>query len=736
MVFSEFVLSVAASILANPVYLKMGLFADKKKIRDRINQFIDAQKELNGEYSIDEEYDYEGLLVYFKKDLIKDIEAYLRAPYDKEETIKNSILQKAESSEFANTNTPKAKAKLKRIIDTTIGIIREYYRESVPIGFQILANEITERFERTNASHAFNLVSFIDARKEITLNQPLFPWFRDSILYRNAFEENMFIEPCFEEPVAFSDLHNYKNTYLAFLGPAGAGKSTLLMYIFAFSVIKDTHVVYLTAKEADRERDLLKQIDAYPLSNENKHLLLIDSVDEAFFNDYAHYEDFIRLLKMLTNCSIWLGCRTDFYSTYYDSNTALAEKAFQLMPWNEEQYNLFIDGYSKICKDNKLHEKIDGILGNRPEYQEMKENPFQLALIVYLAADPDPDIHLVSGVYDLYERFLRLWIKREKRRGSSNSSEQEIMQSLRDAAYAIYTQSEWKLDGVALQNSAVSCLLTVSGSDTFDAPIANAFYHRSLAAFILAQNIIECFQAGDKKTAEKLLSTKLKDDVTNFVGDKFRCLDDEVRNTIKVNLEKMYTEHKEDESYLSYHEQIIYFITRMGLNVDDFLMRIISSNPTNLIMRLTLAYGCVLSNNVTIRKYALDYAKSIAQGSDDAKTNRGWTVVYFGDVNDRDPYTYLDDEKRPWAKARKARIARFTKKKPRVKDVRFWLFDIPLFHSFLEDRDWNDISKEEYSIIKKLNISTEYFNEQEIAFLTNEKEILLKRYAEHLQSYY
>ena len=155
-------------------------------------------------------------------------------------------------------------------------------------------------------------------------------------------------------------------------------------------------------------------------------------------------------------------------------------------------------------------------------------------------------------------------------------------------------------------------------------------------------------------------------------------------------------------------------------------------NPQNPIMKLTLSYGCVLSDDTRIRQYALDYAESISTDSVDALTNRGWTVVYFGDVNDRDPYSYLDDEKRSWKKAREARIKRFSKANPRLKDVRFWLFDIPLFHSFLRDRNWDDLSEEEFDIIHSLEITNKYFNEKEIAFLEKEKTSLLAEYKEHL----
>ena len=112
---------------------------------------------------------------------------------------------------------------------------------------------------------------------------------------------------------------------------------------------------------------------------------------------------------------------------------------------------------------------------------------------------------------------------------------------------------------------------------------------------------------------------------------------------------------------------------------------------------------------------------------------RAWTVIYFGDVI-RNPYTYQDNEKCSWKNARNARIKRFIKSSPRLKDYRFRLFDIPLFHSFLKDRNWNDVSQEEFEILSKIDIPSSVFNKKEQEFLIEQKELLLKEYAKYLGS--
>ena len=73
------------------------------------------------------------------------------------------------------------------------------------------------------------------------------------------------------------------------------------------------------------------------------------------------------------------------------------------------------------------------------------------------------------------------------------------------------------------------------------------------------------------------------------------------------------------------------------------------------------------------------------------------------------------------------------KKNPRLKDYRFRLFDIPLFHSFLKDRNWKDISFEEYDILDNVNFPESIFNPGEIQFLNEEKAKLLNEYRNQLE---
>ena len=438
-------------------------------------------------------------------------------------------------------------------------------------------------------------------------------------------------------------------------------------------------------------------------------------------------------MKSFHHLYFWLGCRTDYYKIHFNDQLSFIEHNYSIDPWKEKQIEFFINKYSEISNVSHIPDIIEQLIGTDENLKEIKKNPFHLALLVYLAENNEYEP--ISGFYNLYERFFQKWLQNETKRGTSPDEKTEIIKSLKIAAQIIYDGGKWKFDCIAMNNSAVRDLLTYEEKDSTGDLYATGFYHLSLATFLLAESVFETFEKRNCTDIVKLLSHKLKDDVTNFIGDKFDHLTESEKTALYNKMKYAYSNIRWSDSTLSVHEQIVYFVTRLGIDVSDFLLRVINNKrqSNHPIMRLTLAYGCVLSEHEEVRNFALEYAQSIANESIDACVNRGWTVVYFGDVNDKDPYTYLDDEKRSWVKARDARIKRFTKKQPRKKDVRFWLFDIPLFYSFLNNRGWNELSEDEYRILESLSFTNEYFNDTEIEFLSNAHRKLLNEYANHLQ---
>lgn len=564
----------------------------------------------------------------------------------------------------------------------------------------------------------------------------VFPWFRSNLTYREAYPK-LFIYPVLKsdsDTILYNELKSKVRDNLAITGVAGAGKSTLLRVFFAFHKHQGYKCIFLSARDIEYMSpfDFNEFRNELQIPRDTYVLFCIDDIDETYDqnNMWRRYQNLVTKMMNSPNCGFWLGCRSDFYERSGYS-TQYGQKKYELCSWEKPQYDVFINIYKGIVKKPDLPEKVDNLLRLSPDLEKMKTNPFQLALLVFLAEENDE--RPIKGIYDLYERFMYQWFKHEQDHGRCNNTNHEMLSALHKIAKEIYDGEEFLFDEITMSNTGISELLIKDREDVIGRPIAKSFYHRSLAAFLLAHRVIEAMMSGDTNRLKEVLPYKLKDDVTNFIGDKYVYLSNRKKEVIKQTIQKLYYQTPETDDNLIIREQAIYFITRLGVDVKDFLEKIVRQDPQNRILRLTLAYGCVLSDSTVLREYALKYAESLYADSEDAVTNRAWTVVYFGDVLGEDPYTYKDQKKGSWQYARKARIKRFKCEKPRLKDFLFRLFDIPLFYSFLKDRGWNELSEDELGILENVSFPENVFRKGEVVFLEKVKRELVEDYRNHLK---
>lgn len=531
------------------------------------------------------------------------------------------------------------------------------------------------------------------------------------------------------------DLFNLLTKNCLVLGDAGIGKSTLLRYIFVNNSDSNTLVAYYTAEDWDSQKEDAK---TYLQLTKTKTVLIIDGLDEAFHMNPGGCEALLRELSELSrkhkNVKIWIGCRKAFFEKLRSNCVAFEYEKVQLKAWKEKQAKSFIKNYQQITGERRLKHKIENLLRFPSLIDSFQNNPFRLELLAFLASRKNAAAEKIENSYDLYYQFLLGWIKNEQKRKTSPMDQSLVLGHLLNAAKCIYSDGKCVIDKAVMEDSAISGLLRMPEERLDGSFCVREFYHRSIIEFLVAYELVEAFteKKPDFYKLKSILSQNLKDDITNFVNAKLQSLSRNEKELIKERLKWLYSETLETE--VSIQEKIIYHITRLGVDASDFLREIVNTNPQNHILRLTLAYGCALCQDGDLRRYALNYAESLANNSQDAITNRAWTVVYFGDV-DADPYTYKDNkddnwvQKGPgWERARAARLKRFSARGNREKDYRFRLFDIPLFRTFLETRSWADISENEYTIISNVEFPPEYFNSEEREFLSREKEKLLRGY--------
>lgn len=595
------------------------------------------------------------------------------------------------------------------------------------------------------------LLNYADAQKKEIKRKLIFPWFNESKSLRDVFPK-LFVTPKLIDSQTkdeVSDLSLFVNRNLMILGDAGTGKSTLLNYWFAFKkkeFLNNTICLYFNADSTIMRNSAFKRDFKFALKDRKQHyLFIIDGLDETFLLQPSKYKKLISKLQIATNCNFWLGCRQDFYKQHLNEKTKISDYDLVVQEWGPEQISFFINQYSEITENSKLSIRINRIKDRSRDKEgidAMKKNPFQLSVLVFLAEQSEkrPTELKINSTYDLYDQFIELWVDKEINRNTSPDKEDVIYDTLYDAANSIYYNNEYIFNEIAERNTAVNGLLQMKSRRRCGKRVAKSFYHRSLAAFIIASRAYRAIYEGNIQLFIEASEARSRDDITNFLVDKFASIDIAETYTLKRNIINIYNEISDNDGYTGAKQQLIYYITRLGIDVSGFIVGVIRKNPSDLYMRLSLAYGCVLSENPDMKKYALAYARSIAAdpNGDDAITNRGWTAVYFNDVNidekKIDIYGYRDTIKGMWKNSREARLKRFTNKNPRYKDLRFWIFDIPLFRSFLIDRGWDNLSDDEYRILKNLKFHGSVFDDEEIEFLTQERDKLLAEYKNILDS--
>lgn len=590
------------------------------------------------------------------------------------------------------------------------------------------------------------LLNYANAQADDIKKRLIFPWFNESKSLRDVFPK-LFVTPKLineQTKERISDLTSYVNKNLMILGEAGTGKSTLLNYWFAFEnkeLPDSTICLYFGADSTIMNGSAFNRDFKFASKDLKQHyLIIIDGVDETYLLRPSRYQKLILKLKTATNCNFWLGCRQDFYSKYLSDKTKISDYDLVVQEWNTDQISFFINEYSNITENQELLNRIECIKKksrNPDGIETMMKNPFQLSVLVFLAEQAVE--FEINSTFDLYEQFIELWIEKEINRNTSPNPKNVIYDTLYDAAKSVYYKNEYIFNEIAENNTAVNGLLQMKSRRRGGKRVAKSFYHRSLAAFLIANRAYQAVYEGNIPLLVEASEARSRDDITNFLIDKFATISISEKNTIKRNIIYIYQEISDKEGSIAAKQQLIYYITRLGIDVSDFIVGVIRENPSDRYMRLSLAYGCVLANNNEMRQYALAYARSIAEdpNGDDAVTNRGWTTVYFNDVNideqGIDIFDYRDTIKGSWKYSREARINRFTKKNPRIKDLRFWIFDIPLFHSFLIDRNWDNLSVDEYKVLENLRFENNAFDDEEIGFLTAEREKLLIEYKAHLE---
>lgn len=220
----------------------------------------------------------------------------------------------------------------------------------------------------------------------------------------------------------------------------------------------------------------------------------------------------------------------------------------------------------------------------------------------------------------------------------------------------------------------------------------------------IAKELLLSMEQG-KEEIIALLSDLHFNDVNNYVKDFYEALPENKQNKISQNLLSAYSTIQLDENISGRKEyalkgQIIYYLTRLNKKNTSYVDKLITfyGREKNIYQRQSLAYGLASLNEYTI---PYDFAQKIYLNRDEATVNRSWTLIFYGDVKNEDPYLYLDDGTSDWTNCREARINRLRRDEGKMA---YRCLDFALLLNFYQSRDFKNIDIIDYKIIKNAKI--------------------------------
>jgi hypothetical protein len=215
----------------------------------------------------------------------------------------------------------------------------------------------------------------------------------------------------------------------------------------------------------------------------------------------------------------------------------------------------------------------------------------------------------------------------------------------------------------------------------------------------------------ENKVLFQLLSTEQTNDVCDLVRDIVSKLSDVEQQKISMVLNKtlqaIYDKCSDfknrmdlnEEQVFLIKENLIYYIGRLGNEQSNEIITKCYYNEDNDLNKMNLAFSACLLGNQEVE---LDFISKVTPGSKFDLLMRSWTMAFF--KNSINPHEYVDDENDDWSIAKYPRIKRLRVniegQKGYKKAMHFRLFDLTVLYLFCKNRAFEDLTAEEYEVIK------------------------------------
>lgn len=269
----------------------------QQAIKSRIKDYVELQKEININCTLEEELDFAGLADYIKKDLLKDVQVLLFGRQNERANAKMTIINKAVSRAQSKTNLTRARAQ--KIIEAAIEILQNFYRTQIDNQLKFVSAEIIDSINDAVEEQIFkqtvNLATIINKHiesvEEDSVKEKPLPHILTKTVSRHTDTQSVIHR---EEELRNIKSFLMKKTALLLSGFGGIGKTALLRVLYT-DLIDEFDSLGWIEYHGNLKDSLLASIELYDeiedqekrwntiskrlKTDSTKKILLIDNVD-------------------------------------------------------------------------------------------------------------------------------------------------------------------------------------------------------------------------------------------------------------------------------------------------------------------------------------------------------------------------------------------------------------------------------------------------------------------------
>lgn len=524
------------------------------------------------------------------------------------------------------------------------------------------------------------------------------------------------------------EIDNIGDSRLVITGAMGAGKSTFLLSLF-----NKTRKLYNDKHIGDEPillnlTDLLKDVEVKKvLMEKTAATLFVDSLDESVM-EFGDIKVKNAITYLLTFKSVVIACRTPFFYDFFDlGKRGQLSKILHLEPLSEEQQHHLLrkylnDPYLKKISSNTASEEtalqiIRKCKGGKTSENTIVATPLFTALTAIVATNT-PSLHKMTGIVDVYQRFISDFAKRK-------FGDTKYIKELTEVAFNL-NNANLKSDIIYLKDLSndygtkfselIKDFVQIRNSSLTEEEIVIDFRHRSIGEYLIAKYIVNSMNHDDFSAIKilELFNRLYNYEISFFIRALFNELKLEVRDKIFTEF-KNYIENnlqtQDFQEVMSLHN-CIYFFAFSNKSGQQFAEKLANIFLNQKIKIHPLVFGTFLSGLISYGLFDLHAKLTNSNKSNDKnnlwKRNLNYHLFYYGDSEFKNPDDFIKNitKETKWDNTRSILIYRL--ESTDEKRIYFREFDLSALRHFIHKTKYNLSVSEKERIFNIISNSEEW----------------------------